>query len=230
MYSEKYYIDEQQWKESLSKILITLIQQKEVTMNKVANEINIDPKTFRNYVEGKNIPTAINLQKIAEYFEVSTDFLVTGGKTEIGYSDKTILELATILKNFNVRVEKDNTAEDSITLKIKDKVISMIIKELYHSSGNKNFDKIADKLAKYYGKMKVFNHSLVDYATFHNLIRHEYIYHDLEDDIMECVDENGNNCLGIDPYTFEEIEKREAEWEQMTSLERESWWENYCKN
>lgn len=225
-----YYVDEEIWKKEFSETINTLLKEKNVSLYKVATAINVDPKTLRNYIDCKSIPSAIIIIKLAKYFNVSLDYLTSNGKIDTGYSDETVTELGTLIKSFDVSLLKDKESDDTVTLKITDKIITTIIKEMYLTKEYPNYDSIVQKLAKYYGKMKVYNKKLVDYVTFQNLINHEYIYHDLEEDIMECVDENGNNCLGIDPYTFEEIEKREAEWEQMTIPERETWWENFCKS
>ncbi|MBQ3567221.1 MAG: helix-turn-helix transcriptional regulator [Oscillospiraceae bacterium] len=224
-----YYVDEENWKKEFSNTINQLLKEKNVSINKVASAINADPKTLRNYIDCKSIPSAIMIMRLAKYFNVSLDYMTTNGKSDTGYSDETVTELGTLVKNFDVTLEKSKESDDTVILKIKDRIIATIIRELYLTKESMNYDNTVQKLAKYYGKMKVYNNNLVDYDTFQNLISHEYIYHDIEDDIMECVDENGNNCLGIDPYTFDEIQKREDEWEQMTTTERETWWNNYSK-
>lgn len=229
MKKEEYLVDEKDWKNNFADMMRKLLEAKEVSVNRVATDIGVDPKTLRNYIAQESVPSAIIIKKLADYFQVSTDYLISYGKCDTGYSDNTILELASVVKNFDVTLGKNREDEDKITLNINDRVLSMILKELYFSKGRSDFDSIAEKLAKSYGKMKVYQKHLVDYTTFQNLIRHEYVFHDLEEDMMLCTDENGNDCFGTDPYTFEEIERRSEEWENMSCLEKEQWWEEYSK-
>lgn len=229
MQNELFMIGEDNWKSDFSDTINRLLREKGVSVNRVATDIGVDPKTLRNYIAKESVPSAIIIKKLADYFQVSTDYLVSHGKCDTGYSDNTILALASVVKNFDVVLEKNRENEDTITLKINDRILSLILKELYFSKERSDFDNIAETLAKSYGKMRVYQKHLVDYVTFQNLIRHEYVYHDLEEDMMLCTDENGNDCFGTDPYTFEEIEKRSEEWENMSCLEKEQWWEIYRK-
>ena len=61
-------------------------------------------------------------------------------------------------------------------------------------------------------------------------MRHEYIYHGLEDDIAVYQDMDGNECYGMDAYTVEKIEKREEEWENMSQAEQSAWYQEYQSN
>lgn len=225
-----YFVDEDEWKKQFSDTVNRLLGEKDMSINKVAAAVNVDPKTLRNYIERKSVPSAVMVMKLAKFFNVSIDYLTSGGKCDTGYSDETVAELGTLMKNFDVSLVKDKDRDDTVTLTIKDKIITTILREMYITKSSEDFDSIVQKLAKYYGKMKVFNKNLVDYNTFHSLIAHEYIYHDIEDDVIECINENGEECYGTDFYTFEEIEKRIGEWENMSISEREEWWENYCKS
>ncbi|MDO5150325.1 MAG: helix-turn-helix domain-containing protein [Oscillospiraceae bacterium] len=211
--------DEIKWKENFKNILGELSGKKQTSLNKISTEIGIDSKTLRNYMNGKSVPTAINLKKIADYFQVSTDYLFSGDKSDMPYSDNTITELASIIYNFDIRIIDDD--ENNTTLMINDKVLSAIIKELCLAKHSENYKETANRLAEFYGKMKIYDNTLTDYLTFENLTRDKYIYDGLEDRFTEYSDENGNPCLGTDDYTFREIQKRKAEWEKMNDSERE---------
>ena len=53
-----------------------LRKQKGITAKKVAEALNILPDTYRNYETGRREPNLETLSNIAEYFGVSTDYLL----------------------------------------------------------------------------------------------------------------------------------------------------------
>lgn len=55
-----------------------LIENKKVSPYKIWKETGIVHQSLMNYLSGKGIPGSNNLQKLAKYFEVSTDWLLTG--------------------------------------------------------------------------------------------------------------------------------------------------------
>lgn len=59
-----------------------LLQERGVTAYKVAKETGIGTATFSNWKNGKYIPKQDKMQKIADYFGVSIDYLMTGKKTD----------------------------------------------------------------------------------------------------------------------------------------------------
>ena len=233
MKQKDYYIDEAVWKKEFSNKLYALIYGKDEekpSINKVAIAIDSDPKSIRNYLDCKSIPSALTIVKLADYFNVSIDYLLTSRNTDTEYSERTILTLATLIQNFDVTLTKEN--DDDVTLHIKDNVLSMILKELYYSKGSNHFSTSIENLIRAYGNMKVYQQHLISPSTFYEIIRHEYIYHDLEEYIIACTDHDGNNdCFGMDPYTFEECEKRMQEWDEMSTDDRNNWWKEYsaCK-
>lgn len=225
-----YHIDEEKWKNDFSNKLTTLIREKGVSINKTAKAINVDSKTLRNYIECKSIPSAIIVMKLAKYFNVGLDYIVSLTSDDIGYSDETIMELASIIKSFDVLIRNDPENNDSIILKINDKTMSAIIKELYLTKEHDNYNSIAKKLAQSYGKMKVYNKALVDYATFQNSIRQEFIFREIDDDLNLYEFSDGTNGYIFDDIeTADIIAMREDEWDEMTTPEREVWWEKFCK-
>lgn len=220
-----YYIDEEQWKKDFSQMLNKMLRKNEISINKVADAIDVDPKTLRNYIDKKSVPSAIILKKLSDYFNVSTDYMITNGECTIGYSDKTILELAEIVRDFDVFMDMDKENCDSVTLKINDRRLAMAIKEMYFSKGRDDYNSIVGELSRAYGSMKTFRKHLEDYQTYHELIRQEYIYQDI-DNFQVYQDENDNDCYGFDEIDCDAIERRSEEWENMTVSEREKWWKS----
>lgn len=221
---KNYEIDEAAWKKGFSDTLQRLMGKRNISINKLAAEILVDPKSIRNYIDRKSVPSAIILKKLADYFEVSTDRLI---QSQDRFSGQTIAALAVILRDFDVLLTEADRG--TVTLQFKDSVLAAIVEELYFSRGKEDYAEIAETLSLNYGNMQMVNQHLVDYITFRNLIRHEYIYHGLEEDIRLYTDENGDECYGIDSYTVEEIEKRTDNWDNMSQSEQDAWYREYQK-
>ena len=62
-------------------IFSALLKEKNVTPYRVAKETGIAQSTFSDWKKGKSAPKTDKLQKIADYFDVSVDYLL--GKTDI---------------------------------------------------------------------------------------------------------------------------------------------------
>ncbi len=102
---EKYYMNDEY---NFSKILNNLIFVNNINYSQLAVAICVDIKTVNNYIKGKSILTAVTLMKIARYFDVSVDFLVTGIQPDRKYSVNTLFKfrhqscVGTQLRNFFV--------------------------------------------------------------------------------------------------------------------------------
>lgn len=59
-------------------LLKTLRQASGKTQREVANFLNIDRTSYVKYETGKNYPAIDTLMKLADYFNVSVDYLLTG--------------------------------------------------------------------------------------------------------------------------------------------------------
>lgn len=59
-----------------------LLDQKGVTAYKVAKETGLTTATLTNWKKGRYTPKQDKLQKIAEYFDVTVDYLLTGEDAE----------------------------------------------------------------------------------------------------------------------------------------------------
>ena len=58
------------------KILKSLRKDKGVTQQEIACELNVDRSTYAKYETAKSQPNFDTLVKIADYFDVSTDYLL----------------------------------------------------------------------------------------------------------------------------------------------------------
>ena len=72
-------------------VFVSLLQKYRVTPYRVAKETGISQTTFSNWKSGRSIPKTDSLQKIADYFGVTLDYLMTG-KEEPVESESPLLE------------------------------------------------------------------------------------------------------------------------------------------
>ena len=59
-----------------------LLQRNGISAYRVAKEAGVTQTALSNWKNGRNMPSAPTLQKIADYFGVSIDYLMTGKETE----------------------------------------------------------------------------------------------------------------------------------------------------
>lgn len=59
-----------------------LLQKNNVTSYKVSKEAGVTQTALSNWKSGKSTPTTKTLQKIADYFNVTIDYLITGNEKE----------------------------------------------------------------------------------------------------------------------------------------------------
>ena len=59
-----------------------LLQKFNVTPYKISKETGVTQTTLSNWKNGKSTPSTANMQKIADYFNVSIDYLMTGEENE----------------------------------------------------------------------------------------------------------------------------------------------------
>lgn len=97
-----------------------LLQKNDVTPYKVAKEAGVTQTALSNWKSGRSTPTTKTLQKIADYFGVTIDYLMKGEETEESngyYYNKETADMAQqIFENKNLRVlfdaAKDASPED----------------------------------------------------------------------------------------------------------------------
>lgn len=63
--------------------LRSLIEEGNLTQKKIAKDLNIAASTMGGYVQGSSEPDFETLIKLAEYFNVSTDYLLNIHSTDI---------------------------------------------------------------------------------------------------------------------------------------------------
>ncbi len=61
---------------NLGETIKKLLEQYNITQKELANELSITPSALGNYVQNTREPDYRTLIKIADYFHVSTDFLL----------------------------------------------------------------------------------------------------------------------------------------------------------
>lgn len=97
-----------------------LLQKYNVTSYKVSKDTGVTQTALSNWKSGRSTPTTKTLQKIADYFGVTIDYLMTGEEKEGGeryYLNEETAEMAqTLFGNRNLRVlfdaAKDASPED----------------------------------------------------------------------------------------------------------------------
>lgn len=57
--------------------LRALIEERNLTQKQVANDLNIAPSTMGGYVQGSSEPDFETLKRLATYFDVTTDYLLS---------------------------------------------------------------------------------------------------------------------------------------------------------
>lgn len=62
-----------------------LLQKHNVTPYKVSKDTGVTQTALSNWKSGKSTPTTKTLQKIADYFNVTIDYLMTGEEKSEGY-------------------------------------------------------------------------------------------------------------------------------------------------
>ena len=65
-----------------ARVFRNVLKSKRVKQRDLANALNITAQAISNYANGKAIPTLENLVKIANYLDISVDYLLTGKKNE----------------------------------------------------------------------------------------------------------------------------------------------------
>lgn len=126
---------EKRYDTKFAKTLRTLLSEKEengINLSTVADDLGITRQSLAQYRDGNNIPDIVILGRMAEYFNVSTDFLL--GKTEIrstdndvkvackvtGLSEKAVIGIRENVRNLNFPFEK---IENERTFKILSEIV-----------------------------------------------------------------------------------------------------------
>lgn len=82
----------------------------------VAKATGIHPSTFTDWKKGKSAPKADKLQKIADYFGVSVDYLMTGNENGYYFNEETARKAQEVFKNPQLHalfdIAQDSTPQD----------------------------------------------------------------------------------------------------------------------
>lgn len=97
-----------------------LLQKFNVTSYKISKETGVTQTTLSNWKNGKSTPSTSNMQKIADYFNVSIDYLMNGEENEDSekyyLNDETAKVAQEIFENKELRalfdVQKDMEPDD----------------------------------------------------------------------------------------------------------------------
>lgn len=73
-----------------------LLEEKGVTAYRVSKETGVGRSTFTDWKNGRSVPKQDKLQKIADFFNVSVDYLMTGKEPEQDFSDESVHLIAQI--------------------------------------------------------------------------------------------------------------------------------------
>lgn len=92
-----------------------LLQKYGVTAYKVAKETGVTQTTLSNWKSGRSIPKQPSMQKIADFFGVSLDYLMTGKEPEDKQSDfeaknKTERDLLVLCRSMDDVTEEEKEA------------------------------------------------------------------------------------------------------------------------
>lgn len=69
-------------------VLSELLERKKVTPYRIGVDTKVSKQSVMNYLSGKNVPTGPALKELADYLEVSVDYLMEGKVNEIPHSEK----------------------------------------------------------------------------------------------------------------------------------------------
>ncbi len=89
-----------------------LLQKYGVTSYKVAKEAGVTQTALSNWKTGRSTPTAKTLQKIADYFGVTVDYLMTGKDEKPSEPQLTPRDKRDIAKDLESIMEKLKNQED----------------------------------------------------------------------------------------------------------------------
>lgn len=90
-----------------------LLQKHNITAYKVAKETGVTQTALSNWKSGRSTPTTKTLKKIADYFGVTVDYLMTGKEeAKEKASELTARDERDIAKDLNSIMEKLKNGED----------------------------------------------------------------------------------------------------------------------
>ena len=122
-------------------IFAKLLEERGVTAYKVSKATGIAGSTFSDWKSGRSTPKQDKLQKIADFFGVSVDFLITG-KEETAVAQETHVDLKAEFNRIKKLLESGENAplyfdgqpadQESINLLLDQIKISIALMERMH--------------------------------------------------------------------------------------------------
>lgn len=71
-----------------------LLEQHDITQKELAELLGISPSTLGNYIQNTREPDYLTLIRIADYFHVTTDFLLDyPSQTELSHNEKLLVHI-----------------------------------------------------------------------------------------------------------------------------------------
>mgnify|MGYP003623740573 CR=1 FL=1 len=61
---------------SFPQMLALIMKERSVSAYRLSKDLAVSPSSVRNWLDGKTTPSAEVIQRLADYFEVSTDYLL----------------------------------------------------------------------------------------------------------------------------------------------------------
>ncbi len=106
---------------------VQLLQENGITAYRVSKETGVTQTTLSDWKNGRAIPRITTLQKIADYFNVSIDWLCGNDDTRSGYSTEP--DIILVARHLEKIPEEDRqqvieTIENTIDIYLKAKGIS----------------------------------------------------------------------------------------------------------
>lgn len=137
--TEKTTYSIERYEAHFASTLRALMEQNHTTQKELAAFVGIRPQSLAQYCSGETTPNGEKLLKIAEYFKVTTDYLLTGTVIEdipvretLGLSERTVE---------NMKLVKEGYFEDTpLMLSVLDRLL-----------GDKDFYLALEKAVQCYG-------------------------------------------------------------------------------
>lgn len=167
-----------------SQRLSRLIFSSYKNLNVIAEEMGITRQSLAQYRDGNNIPDALTLTKIADYFNVSADYLL--GRTDVksanvdlkavceytGLSETAIFQLRTINKLcYNKVVRENEIVSDFISAADFDDLIYEISRAIHVLNTDFEDESEAEMWLAY---AKLFQMRYDNYTDLSNIIAKQY--------------------------------------------------------
>lgn len=167
-----------------SQRLSSLIFSSYKNLNVIAEEMGITRQSLAQYRDGNNIPDALTLTKIADYFNVSADYLL--GRTDVksanvdlkavceytGLSETAIFQLRTINKLcYNKVVRENEIVSDFISAADFDDLIYEISRAIHVLNTDFEDESEAEMWLAY---AKLFQMRYDNYTDLSNIIAKQY--------------------------------------------------------